>query len=91
MPRPLHALQPAPFPSPLLPIRVGACAALPGPPSPHQAKKSINVPTARVQIPNVVAAAASILVTMEEGVSAYEKEFRVTYGNTPDTSKALRL
>jgi hypothetical protein len=43
------------------------------------------------QIPNVVAAAASILLTMPAGVKMYEKMFRQEFGNNPDTSKALRL
>ena len=44
-----------------------------------------------LQIPNVVAAAASILLLLEESVPAYEKQFRAEFGNSPDTSKALRL
>lgn len=43
------------------------------------------------QIPNVVAAAASILLKMQPGVAAFEKDFRAEFGNNPDTSKALRL
>ncbi|EFJ45048.1 hypothetical protein VOLCADRAFT_94789 [Volvox carteri f. nagariensis] len=44
-----------------------------------------------VAIPNVLAAAASILLTMQPGVKMYEKIFRQEFGNNPDTSKALRL
>ncbi|KAG2448534.1 hypothetical protein HYH02_006425 [Chlamydomonas schloesseri] len=43
------------------------------------------------QIPNVVAAAASILLQLKPGVKAFEKTFRQEFGNNPDTSKALRL
>ncbi len=48
-------------------------------------------PSRRVQIPNVVNAAAVILQRLLEGVPAFEKTFRAELGNNPDTSKALRL
>ena len=57
----------------------------------RQSSHADSYSTNAVQIPNVVAAAASILLQLQPGVKAFEKTFRQEFGNNPDTSKALRL
>lgn len=45
----------------------------------------------QTQITNVVRNAGAILLMIGRSPCVYEKQLRATFGNNPDTSKALRL